>query len=178
MSSPESLARRAATLEKRRAAAASSRKRPVKLEGATIYFDTSALAKWYLPEPFSDDVATFLQKHAPVAISSLTVLEMRCLLARRRRSRDIDVATERRAFATFDEDVRNGHLVRHELADEMVDGAANLLAIVAEHPLRTLDALHLAVAKRISATVLVTADVVMANAAEALGLRAIRFHTD
>ena len=52
-----------------------------------IYFDTSALAKWYLNEARSDDVERYIQEHGPVAISELTVVEMRCLLARRRREK-------------------------------------------------------------------------------------------
>ena len=33
------------------------------------YFDTSALAKWYLHESFSDNVERYLTEHGPVAIS-------------------------------------------------------------------------------------------------------------
>ncbi len=53
-----------------------------------IYFDTSALAKWYLNEKGSDDVEKYIQDHGPVVISDHTAVEMRCLLARRRRERD------------------------------------------------------------------------------------------
>jgi hypothetical protein len=49
-----------------------------------VDFDTSALAKWYLNESFSGDVERYLMEHGPVAISDLTVVEMRTLLARRR----------------------------------------------------------------------------------------------
>jgi len=52
-----------------------------------IYFDTSALAKWYINETRSDDVEKYLQKHGPVTISDFTIVEMRCLLARRRREK-------------------------------------------------------------------------------------------
>ncbi len=68
------------------------------------YFDTSALAKWYLNEERSQDVERYIQEHGPVAISDLTVVEMRCLLARRRkREGHIDLKMESRAFATFQE---------------------------------------------------------------------------
>ncbi len=36
-----------------------------------IYFDTSALAKWYLNEPRSEDVERYIQEHGPVAISDI-----------------------------------------------------------------------------------------------------------
>jgi hypothetical protein len=41
---------------------------------------TSALAKWYLNESYSADVERYLMGHGPVAISDLTVVEMRSLL--------------------------------------------------------------------------------------------------
>ena len=53
-----------------------------------IYFDTSALAKWYLNEPRSEEVEEYIQAHGPVGISDLTVVEMRSLLSRRRREID------------------------------------------------------------------------------------------
>ncbi len=36
------------------------------------YFDTSALAKWYLNEARSDDVERYIQEHGPVDISDLS----------------------------------------------------------------------------------------------------------
>jgi len=59
-----------------------------------IYFDTSALAKWYLNEARSDEVESYIQEQGPVHMSDLTVVEMRCLLARRRRERSIDCKME------------------------------------------------------------------------------------
>ena len=49
-----------------------------------VYFDTSALAKWYVNESKSNDVEAYIQRHGPVAISDLTFVEMRCLLAQQR----------------------------------------------------------------------------------------------
>jgi predicted nucleic acid-binding protein len=63
-----------------------------------VYFDTSALAKWYLNEAQSEKVEKYLHQHGPVAISDLTVVEMRCLLARRRRERSIAAAMEMEIF--------------------------------------------------------------------------------
>ena len=60
-----------------------------------VYFDTSALATWYLNEPRSNDVERYIQEHGPVAISDLTVVEMRSLLARRRREQNMYATTER-----------------------------------------------------------------------------------
>jgi hypothetical protein len=53
--------------------------------------------------------------HGPVAISDLTVVEMRSLLARRRREKHVDSKLETRVFATFEDDIRRGFLIRHPI---------------------------------------------------------------
>lgn len=140
-----------------------------------VYFDTSALAKWYLNEELSDEVEGYIQEHGPVAISDLTAVEMRSLLARRRREREIDIRTETRVFAVFEEDVRRGFLTRHPLPATVAAGAVNLIASCPAVPLRSLDAMHLVAAQEIGAAVLATSDRIMAAGAEALGLAVVRF---
>jgi len=95
-----------------------------------IYFDTSALAKWYLKEARSDDVEKYIQGHGPVDISDLTVVEMRTLLARRRRERNIDPKTEIKIYATFEEDIRQKFLICHPLPAGLAAGAVNLLSVL------------------------------------------------
>ena len=140
-----------------------------------VYFDTSALAKWYLNETLSDEVERYIQEHGPVEISDLTAVEIRSLLSRRRRERKIDFKTETRAFAAFEEDVRRGFLIRNPPPATLAAGAINLIASFPDVPLRTLDAMHLVVAQEIGAAVLATSDRVLAAGAEALGLSVVRF---
>jgi len=140
-----------------------------------IYFDTSALAKWYLKEARSDDVEKYIQGHGPVDISDLTVVEMRTLLARRRRERNIDPKTEIKIYATFEEDIRQKFLICHPLPAGLAAGAVNLLSVLSDLQLRTLDALHLTIAKEIQTEVVATADRMMAIGAEAMGFSVLRF---
>lgn len=140
-----------------------------------IYFDTSALAKWYLNEAGSDDVETYIQEHGPVDISELTIVEMRSLLGRRRRERNIDPKMEIKIFATFEEDIRKRYLICHSLPEGLAKGAVNLMSVHPELPIRTLDALHLMIAKEIQAEVLATADHVMVAGAKAMGFSVVRF---
>ena len=142
---------------------------------SVIYFDTSALAKWYINEAHSDDIEKYLQKHGPVAISDLTIVEMRCLLASRRRDKSITSQIETEAFATFQEDIRRRFLTCHPSPEGLAAGTINLIALLLGVPIRTLDAMHLMIAKEISATELVTADRTMADGTEALGIKVIRF---
>ena len=141
----------------------------------TVYFDTSALAKWYLNEEKSQDVEQYIQEHGPVAISDLTVIEMRCLLARRRREGSIDLKMESRIFATFQEDIRQNFLICHPFPEGLTAAAVNLISVHLELPLRTLDALHLATAKEIQTDKLATADRIMIVAAKAMGLSVVQF---
>jgi hypothetical protein len=140
-----------------------------------IYFDTSALAKWYLNEARSDDVERYIQDHGPVAISELTVVEMRCLLARRRREKNIDSRIEAQVFATLQEDMRQGFLICHPLPKNVAAGSVNLLSMLADVPLRTLDVLHLMIAKEIQTGILATADKIMATGGKLMGFAVVRF---
>jgi len=139
------------------------------------YLDTSALAKWYLNEDGSEAFVDFLQTLDSAVISSLTVTEMRSLLSRRRRMGDFSVELESVLFAAFLEDISRGWLQRFRLDDGRFAEATNLIARYPEHPLRTLDALHLTVAADLGLSILATADGVMAAAAESMGMQVVRF---
>ncbi len=139
------------------------------------YLDTSALAKWYLNEPFANKFEAFIQEQSSAAISSLSVVEFRCLLARRRRAGEIKKTVESRVFAAFEDDVRAGFLQLHPVADDHLIAALGLITRLGRLPLRTLDALHLAIIQAIPARRLATADRTMADAGKALGLEVVRF---
>ena len=142
----------------------------------TPYLDTSALAKWYLNEPYSEEFEAFIRTQSPpLAVSRLTVVEFRCLLARRRRSGDITKTVESRVYGAFEQDIRHGFLQIYPLADEHLIAALELIGRLGRIPLRTLDALHLAIAQDIPVKRLATADRTMAKAAKALGLEVTRF---
>jgi hypothetical protein len=140
-----------------------------------VYFDTSALAKWYLNESFSADVERYLMEYGPVAISDLTVVEMRSLLSRRRRAKHVDPKMENRVFSTFEDDIRRGFLIRHPMPATTAAGAVNLISTLPEVPLRTLDAMHLVIAQEIDASILATADRFMAAGAHEMGFSVVRF---
>lgn len=139
------------------------------------YLDTSALAKWYLNEPFSEEFEAFIQAQPTAAISRLTVVEFRCLLARRRRAGELTKAIEARVFASFEDDIRAGFLQVHPIVDEHLIAALDLIARLGRFPLRTLDALHLAIAQGIHVRRLATADKTMAASGKAIGLGVVRF---
>ncbi len=139
------------------------------------YLDTSALAKWYLNEPFAEEFEAFIQEQPSAAISRLTVVEFRCLLARRRRTGEVTKSIESRVYASFEKDVGAGFLQVYPVADEHVIAALSLITRLGRYALRTLDALHLAIAQGIHCRALATADKTMADAGKAAGLNVTRF---
>jgi predicted nucleic acid-binding protein len=134
------------------------------------YLDTSALAKWYVEEPGSEAFEAFVNATLERRISRLLTVELRCLLARRRRAGEIDVDYETDAWATFTTHVAAGVFTVEPMTDARFNEARELIDALAGIPLRTLDALHLAAARAMETATVATADVVMRDAAEALGL--------
>lgn len=141
----------------------------------TVYVDTSALAKWYLNEPKSEAFEEFIGSRPDAAICRLTVVEFRCLLARRRRAGDITTAHETRIGDAFAADLASGALAVHAVEDSDFQTAVILIRDLRRQPLRTLDALHLAVARRLDVELVATADRVMAAACNELGIEVASF---
>jgi predicted nucleic acid-binding protein len=134
----------------------------------SLYLDTSALAKWYIAESDSDAFDEFIRDRAGALISRLTVVELRCALARRRRNREITATVERAAFKLFESHVRDGLFSVLTMQDAHFVAALQILEELRRMPLRTLDALHLAVARASKVRAVATADRVMSSAAQAL----------
>ena len=82
---------------------------------------------------------------------------------------------EGRLFSSFENDIRAGFLMVQPLEDAHALAAVEIVARLKAHSLRSLDALHLAVARDLKATTFATADRVLAEAAEALGFQVVRF---
>ncbi|MBV8139634.1 MAG: type II toxin-antitoxin system VapC family toxin [Deltaproteobacteria bacterium] len=136
-----------------------------------VYIDTSALAKRYQREAGADEFDRFLGRLTSASISRLTVVEFCCLLARRRRNRELDAGAQRRATAALEDDIRRGFLEVHPLEDQHALDARDLLIRLRAIPLRTLDAFHLAIALAIEAGTVATADHTFSAAAAALHLK-------
>lgn len=127
------------------------------------YVDTSVLGAYYCPEPMSAEAERALHRIRIPAISALGEVELFSLIARKRRLREL---TENQAQAVrdlFDNQLAEGFFQRISLRGEHFVRARQLVSVRA-HALRTLDALHLAVAIGASLPIL-TADQGLARAA-------------
>ena len=128
----------------------------------STYVDSSALLKRYVEEPDSAEADTLLRADPALLTARHTVVEVRRNLARLLSGRDLVAA--RLAFAN---DLRSFSIV------ELDEATCESAAMIAETTgVRSLDALHLAAAQRVSAPGVgfLTFDLRQAQAARALGL--------
>ncbi|MEO8935705.1 MAG: type II toxin-antitoxin system VapC family toxin [Burkholderiaceae bacterium] len=133
------------------------------------YVDTSALLKGYLIEPATPAFILWLAEQGDAVISPLSVVEFKCAIRRRERAGQL---TRRRAKAILDrldENLADESLGRVAWREQAFMLANDLIDRVAPVALRTLDALHLAVALQHRCTGFATADRAQADAARRLG---------
>lgn len=138
------------------------------------YWDTSALAKLYLPEA---DAAMFVKLAVtePGIITSLiTRYEMRCLFSRKCALEGAPPAVADAAFADFERDIAKGRISIVPFAEQLDSAMRKLLQLCGRASpailLRTLDAIHLAAALSSGTTTIVTTDARMRKAGLAAGL--------
>jgi len=127
----------------------------------SLYVDASALLKHYVAEADSDRFEQLFASDPVRVTGRHTIIEVRRNLARLLES---DVAARMRA--AFADDARKLFLV--ELDAALCEEAAGIAELTG---VRTLDALHLAAARRVGdGTTLLTFDLRQAQAARSLGL--------
>ncbi len=132
----------------------------------SFYLDTSALIALVKPEPLSDRADRFARQHsAGLIVSDFTAAEFASAAARWVRTQELSASEARTALDSFD------GLVTRLQRVEMTPGdlaAATMFLRRLDLPLRTPDALHIAIAQRVGA-MLVTFDRQMAASARTLG---------
>lgn len=140
---------------------------------AGIYLDSSALAKIYVPERESDTLEAFFRGRRDLMISELDITELLSAVARRRRE---GMLTARQALEIRDAvlaDADSGSFHRLDVSPVVHREAERLLFQIDSVSLRTLDALHVAIALLGSATHVVTFDARMRDAAVHAGLKTL-----
>ena len=140
---------------------------------AAVYIDASALAKLYVPEAESERLDAFLRGRLGLMISELAITEVLSAVARRKREGELrpELANEIRGALLADAD--SGSFARLHLDPAVHRDAERLLLATDSLPLRTLDALHIALAFSGRATHVVTFDRRMREAAVHAGMNVI-----
>jgi uncharacterized protein len=134
----------------------------------SAYLDASVLVALFTPEPFSARADAFLRSgQTPPFVSDFAAAEFASAIARRVRARDFRKHHARAVFSSFDAWTRRTtQSVAISAADVQV---AETFIRGLDLPLRTPDALHIAIAQRLGAT-LATFDEQMKTSATALGV--------
>jgi uncharacterized protein len=133
-----------------------------------LYCDTSVVVPYYIPEVHSAKAEKVLDGHAQRVVSTLVMTEASSAIRRKVHDKALGRADGQAAFDDFRQDVASGLFRLVELERRHYDHAAQSMWTTRER-LRTLDALHLAVAA-LDGMHLTTADEVMARAAKELGI--------
>ncbi len=129
------------------------------------YFDTSTLIKLIIDEDGSDQAEVLWGTADAIASARLIVVESRAVLAAAHRSKRLSSKQFVAAKAALADLVEDLHLV--EVSKELIDDAVELAE---REALRGYDAVHLAAALLVGATVLTSADVALCAAASRQGL--------
>jgi predicted nucleic acid-binding protein len=133
-----------------------------------IYVDTSVLVAYYCPEKISDQVEKILVETNNPAISQLTEVELTSALARKIRERALSQEDGKTILSLFRTHIGNKSYTYFPIQPKHFSTAMNWIAEF-NTPLRTLDALHLAIAA-LNKTPLLTADIKFAESAKKLGI--------
>ena len=132
------------------------------------YIDTSVLAAYYCPEPISTLAERTLRSLSSPMISELTLVEFTSAVSRKVRENTLAREEGTRVLTQFESHVEEGYYLILPVRTVDYRMARSWLAQL-HGTLRTLDALHLAVAQAAGASTL-TADRRLAGEAQAIGL--------
>jgi len=134
----------------------------------SFYVDTSVLVAYYCPEPLSDKAERFLTGHLQPGISVLTELELFSAVSRKVREGGISKRDANRIIATFTSHKDNRLYNYLPIQAHHYTLARDWIALF-KLSLKSLDALHLAIASSERLTI-VSADRSLLRSAEALGV--------
>jgi predicted nucleic acid-binding protein len=134
----------------------------------TTYVDTSVLAAYYCPEPISALAERTLRSLTNPIISDLTLVELTSAVSRKIREKTLSREEGTRILTQFETHLEEGYYRILPVRTRDYRMARSWLAQL-QGTLRTLDALHLAVAESAGSSTL-TADKRLAAEAQTLGL--------
>ncbi|MFO7760048.1 MAG: type II toxin-antitoxin system VapC family toxin [Desulfobia sp.] len=109
-----------------------------------LYFDTSALVKRYIMEPYSDEVISRWKSATQIVTSFVAYAEMMASLYRKKREGNIADTLIREIADSFHQDWQS--FIRIEVNDQL---NGHIKRLVEKYPLRGFDAIHLAAASLI-----------------------------
>jgi predicted nucleic acid-binding protein len=131
-----------------------------------LFCDTSALAKRYIEEPGSQQVAEYCRQASQLAISVICLSEMISALNRLKQNQKLSAGEYKKIKTQFFQDTKDMYIC--ELSPEVIELSINLLE---KNKLRALDSLHIASALAWEADYFLTADHRQSRAAQNTNLQ-------
>ena len=135
------------------------------------YLDTSVLAAYYCPEPLSGEAEKVIIRSKRPGISSLTEVELASAIARKIREKNLSPEDGNKIFNQFQTHLTESLYNLISVEDRHYRTAKNWI-LQFSVPLKTLDALHLALASADNLTLL-TADRQLDLAAKHFVIKAV-----
>lgn len=141
---------------------------------SSIFVDTSALVKFYYPEPDSDRIETLLLRAERIYMTNLTVVEMASALSKKVRMGDIKKEQETVVWNTFLDDLQTEQVEVVILNDRDYLKAADLIReLGGRYGIKTLDSLQLSAAHGLHHAEFLCSDKTLTKTAVKIGLKVI-----
>ena len=135
------------------------------------YLDTSILAAYYCPEPLSEKAEKIIMGATLPCISSLTEIELASAISRKIREKNLSPEDGNRIFNQFQTHLKETLFRLISVENRHYQTAKNWILRFAA-PLKTLDAIHLAIAAESNLTLL-TADRRQVVSAKYFGIKIV-----
>ena len=132
------------------------------------YLDTSVLLPFYFPEELSAKIDDYLERVEGPAVSNLVELEFCSAISKKIRMNEISKTEAQKIIAQFNNHLKEQYFKRFTLSSSHYREAKKLINEFST-PLRTLDALQIAVSSQ-CCDLLVTSDIKLGKACRAFGV--------
>jgi predicted nucleic acid-binding protein len=136
-----------------------------------VYVDTSVLTPYYVRERGTPRAQALLRAEPRPMLSWLTEVELFSAIARKVRERSLSKPDAQEIFSLFRSQLAGGYFERLALGAQHYQLAADWIETL-RSPLRSLDALHIAVAS-VEGLPIATADRGLARAAKIFGVKVV-----
>lgn len=141
---------------------------------SSILVDTSALVKFYYPEPDSDKIEALLLRTERIYITNLTIVEMASALSKKVRMGDITKEQETVLWNTFLDDLQAGQMEVVALNERDYLKAADLIReLGGKYGIKTLDSLQLSAAHSLHHAEFLCSDKTLVKTAVKIGIKII-----
>lgn len=133
-----------------------------------VFLDTSAIAKRYVAEPESDKVIALCQQADSLVVSVIYLPELISTLSRLVREKKLTKADYRKLKGDAMADLADA-----DICQITPDVLVSVVSLLESHPLRAMDALHVACALAVEPDIFVSADHRQLSAARKAGLKIV-----